>query len=502
MARCLCVWLPNWAIDNWRRRSAGSGEVLALATIEAGVRRLTAVDEGAARLGLYVGQKAADASALVPTLQLADSEPEADRCALTVLADWCVRFSPAVAMDPPDGLFLDITGVAHLWGGEAAMRADLLNRLIAQGFAAQAAVAGSAAAAWALARFAPAVVASGAEAEHLAPLPVAALNLEPETTVQLARLGLKRIDQLAALPRRQVAQRFGEAVWRRLDQALGAAGEALIYRRPPTPWLVRVAFAEPISAPDDLARVCNDLSEQLCARLEAAGQGGRAFELTFHRLDGRFEATSISLALAGRDWRAVARLLRPRLETIDPGFGIEAASLTAAGVETVSAEQCDLERVRGRQPEALAPFIDRLVNRLGATAVWRNEAFPSHAPERAARRRPPLAALVKTEGWGCDRPRPLRLFRRPEPIEAVAPVPDDPPLMFRWRGRVHRVWRAEGPERLAEEWWRRPFDDADRLKTRDYYQVEDEAGARFWLFRAGLYDGVDRPKWWLHGLFG
>jgi protein ImuB len=145
--------------------------------------------------------------------------------------------------------------------------------------------------------------------------------------------------------------------------------------------------------------------------------------------------------------------------------------------------------------------VDRLTNRLGEGAVWRAEAFPSHAPERAVRRRPPLSPPGGPD-WRSGLPRPVRLFARPEPIEVIAPVPDDPPVQFHWRGQRHRVRRAEGPERLAQEWWRRPFETADPSRTRDYYQVEDEAGARFWLFRAGLYDPENPPRWWLHGLFG
>jgi protein ImuB len=305
------------------------------------VRRLYAIDEAAAAQGLYIGQKATDAIALVPELVTAESDPEGDLAALGALVHWCVRYSPAVAADAPDGLFLDITGVAHLWGGEAAMLDDLLLRLGRQGIPARAAVAGSAGAAWALARFGDdrTIVPTGAELECVGALPVTALRLESKTAAQLARLGLARIGQVASLPRPELARRFGSVTLTRLDQALARAEEALAFSRPPTPWFARLAFAEPISAPEDLARTCRDIAERLCARLLAEGQGASRFELAYHRLDGRAERLSIGLALPGRSPAAIARLFAPMLETVDPGFGIEVVTLTAARVEPLHERQ-------------------------------------------------------------------------------------------------------------------------------------------------------------------
>ena len=469
------------------------------------MRRLAALDQAAVSLGLFVGQKAADASALAQGLVIADAEPEADHVALIALADWCCRFSPAVAIDAPDGLVLDITGVAHLWGDEAAMVDDLVQRLGRHGLTARAAVAGNPGAAWALARFADGttIVPEGGEAEVLAVLPVTALRLDTTVATQIVRLGLTTIGRLAALPRDALNRRFGSELVTRLDQTLGRAREALRYRRPPTPWLARLAFAEPISAPEDMARVTADIAALLCARLEAEGRGARRFELSFHRLDGRAMPLAIGLAMPSRDVRAIARLFAPMLETIDPGFGIEVVTLTADEVEALRPSQRRLDQGGDIPPEdGVAPLVDRLVNRLGDEAVWRAEPHASHAPERAVARRPALAPSHAESGWSADRPRPLRLFRRPEPIEAIAEIPDDPPVSFRWRGVRHRVRLAEGPERLAEEWWRRPFEDDRPSRIRDYYRVEDDSGARFWLFRDGLYGGEDPPKWWVHGLFG
>jgi protein ImuB len=380
---------------------------------------------------------------------------------------------------------------------------DLLDRLARHGIPARGAVAGSAGAAWALARCGDDRTAAppGAEAELLAPLPVTGLRLETETTAQLIRLGLVRIGQLEALPRDQLARRFGPQTLTRLDQALARAEEALVFRRPATPWFARLAFAEPISAPDDLARANRDIADKLCARLVAEGQGAGRFELAYHRLDGHAERLAIGLSLPGRSPDAVARLFAPMLERVDPGFGIEVVTLAASCVEPLAERQIGLDSLGEiAREDGVAPLIDRLANRLGEGRVWRAEAYPSHIPERAVVRRPPLSA-AEGGSWAKDRPRPVRLFARPEPIEAVvALIPDDPPLHFRWRGQLRRVRRAEGPERLAEEWWRRPPGETGPADVRDYYRVEDDTGARYWLFRAGLYGAARPPKWWLHGL--
>jgi protein ImuB len=507
MGRILCAWSPSWAIASWRRRrsepSDSAAAPFALVETVRGVRRLAAVDEAAARLGLFAGQKAADALALAPELDLADAEPDQDARALEALVEWCVRFSPAVAVEPPDGLFLDIEGLAHLWGGEGELMADFRRRLAGAGIAARLAVADTPGAAWAIAHFGPdgTLAAPGDQARHLEPLPPAALRLEPEVAAQIERLGLRRLAQLFPMPRAPFARRFGAAALSRLDQALGRVPEALTFRRPPTPWLARLTFAEPISQPEDLARVAADIAAVLCARLQAAGRGARRFELAFHRLDGRAEARTVGLSRAACDAARLARLFTPKLETVDPGFGIEAATLAAREVEPLTAHQARLDAEVEGDAADLAPLIDRLSNRLGEARVWTAAPVESHVPELAVARRPPFSP-APAAGWDPEAPRPVRLFRRPQPIEAMAPVPDDPPVQFRWRGQLHRIRRAEGPERVAEEWWKRPIEDADPARVRDYYRLEDQEGRRFWVFRAGLYEPGPPAKWWLHGVFG
>ncbi|MDP2258782.1 MAG: DNA polymerase Y family protein [Caulobacter sp.] len=523
------------------------------------MRRLYALNDAARAPGLFAGQKATDAAALVPELVTHEADPDADAAALEALCDWCVRFSPAVAVDGRDGLFLDISGVSHLWAGEQAMADDLLARLCANGIPARIAVADTAGAAWACARHLPSssmeegpgmvvrplrrrvsaigvrampssspghgdhtttqpssieeegfpyptlrafICPPGAQAGPLATLPVAALRLDEAAAAQLARLGLTRIERLIGLPRAQLTRRFGPQVVLRLDQALGQAREALVFRRPPSPWIDRLAFAEPLSQLDDLVRVAGDLAERLCERLRTEGRGARRFELICCRADGKAFPVQVGLSVAGRDARVLTRLFAPKLETVDPGFGIEVVTLSAEGVEVLSAAQGRLDNSRAAMAEeGVAALVDRLTNRLGEGAVWRAEVVESHVPERASRPAPAISASV-TAGWDPDRPRPIRLLAHPEAIAVMAKLPDDPPLLFTWRGQRRRVRLAEGPERIAEEWWRKPVGDIGPGFVRDYYRVEDEAGGRFWIFRAGLYDDADNPpRWWLHGVF-
>jgi protein ImuB len=264
-------------------------------------------------------------------------------------------------------------------------------------------------------------------------------------------------------------------------------------------------FAEPISTSEDMARSVADLAQKLCTRLGDHGLGARRFEAVFHRVDGATARREVAAALPARDPKRLAALFAPKIETLDPGFGVEVVMLFANAVEPLRVAQTDLvDAATDARDADLAPLIDRLRNTLGENRVWRAVPKQSHVPERAVGKAEPLAPATGV-GWDPDKPRPIRLFARPEPIEAIAPVPDDPPALIRWRGRLHRIRRAEGPERIAAEWWRSPWEEmrgaAGVERVRDYYRVEDETGVRFWVFRTGLYDGERPTRWWLHGVF-
>ena len=535
MRRVMYLYLPNWPIDRLRRSgglpslAAAPADAPPFATVvETGGRRLlAAVNVAAAAAGLAAGLPLADALSFLPGLLTAAATPEADAAALGRLAEWCRRYSPWTAPDGADGVKIEITGCAHLWRGEAELAADLARRLDRQTIDHRIAVAGTLGAAWALARFAadrgrPALAAPGGERAMLAPLPVDALRFDPATAAGLRRVGLRHIGELYAMPRDALARRFGDAVEQRLDQALGDLPEPLSPLGEAPARRVRLSFAEPIVDPADLVRAIERLVQDLAARLAREGIGARRLDLAFHRVDGRVEHIRLGTARPSRDPKHLAGLLAAKLEAIDPGLGVEdmilalyaadrlpptqAASLLPKPPPHAGEGRVAVMRGSDRAPAAaidwhgIAPLLDRLGARLGLDAVGHLAAHPSHIPERASVRVPVGEKSGKTGTGMAGKPqRPVRLFAPPEPIEAAWLLPDDPPFHFTWRRRVYRVWRADGPERIAAEWW--TGDSPITVDAiRDYYRVEDAAGRRFWLFRAGL-PGEPPPRWFLHGVF-
>jgi len=461
-----------------------------------------AVNTAGRRAGITVGMSVADALAVAPGVVLAPADPAADRALLDRLAEWCSHYTPWAATDvwtetvAGGGLWLEITGCAHLFGGEESLLAHLSGRLRRLGFSARAAVADTPGAAWAWARFGGrerCLPASG-QREALAALPVAALRLLPATAATLSGLGLRRIGALYPLPRAGLAARFGREVAQRLDQALGHAPEPISPRRPPVLHDVHAAFVEPLGRPDDVAEAVRRLLLPLCAQLEGDGLGLRRLEVTAFLVDATTRRIAIGTSLPSRDPRHLFRLLGEDLSKLDPGFGMEMLRLSALEVAPQAAAQTTLTAhgAEGRADD-FARLLDSLGNRLGFDRVARFVPQASHIPERAVQRLPPATAWPLA-AWP-ERRRPLRLLSHPQPIEVVAPIPDAPPLLFRWRGQAHRVARADSAERIADEWWRHSAPE------RDYYLIEDDQGRRFWLFREGLYGGAVPPRWFLHGVF-
>jgi protein ImuB len=508
MRRILSVWLPHWPITRLSRSVSVSPD-RPLVTIEAirGVRLLVAMGVHGEAQGLRPGQTLTDARAVCPTLVPVDADPVADEAALGRLAVWCERYTPMVAPDPPEGLWLDITGCTAMFANEAELVRDLAVRLERNGIPCRTGVAGTTGAAWALAHAGEGqtLLPPGEEQVALADLPITSLRLDAATVLGLRRLGLRTIQQLLRIPRAQITARFGAMPVLRLDQALGTMEEAIDWPRPPTEWHERLAFVEPIGTVEDLSRALSRLAERLCRRLAEQDKGGQRFVARFFRVDDVVPQIAAGTALPVRDAAYLAKLLCEKLNTVDPGFGIEVIALEAEIVAPLSAPQGQLGDVAARDAaDRLTAVVDTLSNRLGSDRVFRAAPYASHVPERAVKRVRPLP--VSRPSWVDDpaAPRPIRLLRRPEEIEVIAPVPDDPPIRFRWRGASHRVRAAAGPERIAAEWWlgrqsgKRPETDL----IRDYYRVEDSDGARFWIFRAGLHAPDRMPRWYLHGLFG
>lgn len=502
------MWLPSWPTQRLRRTGTVSPD-RPLATVETvrGLRRLAAICPLAAARGLWPEQALAEARAICPDLVAMDADPAVDRLSLAKLAAWCERYTPLAAVDPPDGLWLDITGCAHLFGNENSLANDLTARLARSGLTCRVAVASTAGTAWALGRAATmrttcTFLPHGQERRALSALPVALLRLDPHTVAGLRRVGLKSIGELGRLPRTELTSHFGQMPGLRLDQALGFAAESISWPRPLVSWREHLAFAEVIGTPEDLARAIAVLTDRLCALLLAQNLGGLRFTTTFFRADGECERIDIATALPTRDAAYITKLLAAKLETVDPGFGIDLIRMDVEETEALNAHQTTFGAPADPGKSKLAVTVDQLTNRLGEKHVWRAAPRESHLPERAVQHVPPLSARrISTIDPSAE--RPVRLFRRPEPIEVTALVPDAPPLQFRWRGALHRVRAASGPERIGAEWWRRgPQPHNETEHVRDYYRVEDSDGSRFWIFRAGLHDGGTVPHWFLHGLFG
>jgi len=502
----LAIVLPRLAADRLIRSGcAPEGRPLAVYAKEAGAFLLTGVDARASALGLKLAMSLADARAMQPNLAAVEAAPEEDARTLDHIAAWCERFTPVVVVDAPDGLFLDITGCAHLFGGETTLRDQIVRRLEAQGFSSRAALAPTPGAAWALARYGSASLETSGLLEMLAPLPVEALRLEHGAALLLRRLGLKTIGQIAAAPRSSFTARAGTEAMLRLDQALGRAAEALTPRRPPPPVFALRRFLEPLFSVETLLIAAEALCEDVVEQLDLRGAGARRCGLHLFGVDGHDRMIEFGLSRPEREVKALMRLLREKLahaaENLNAEFGIEAARLDILQLERIDSAARGLVVGEDTQasPEAIGALIDLLSAKLGARQVMRAKFSDVHAPEKAGSWKVALAVSDgrafggKPERDGVMR-RPLTVFARPQAIDAIATVPDGPPIRFRWRRVLREVARAEGPERIGGDW-------LGGAPTRDYYRVEDKEGRRYWLYREGFYGEDDAPRWFVHGLF-
>ncbi len=578
MRRIVSIWLAAWPIERLIRATpAGASRdllreaPLALVMPAAGGIRISALNACALAEGVRVGTALADARAALPSLAARPAEPARDRAALVALARWAGRYGPLRHTDGDDGVWIDTTGVAHLYGGEQRLAGDIYRQLARLGISARIALAETLGSAHALARFAttpaqPLVcVPEGQIAQALAPLPLAALRVEPETVLAAYRLGLKRIGQLFDLPRTSLARRFrsqkrAAALLERLDAALGREGEPRAGLAEPPCLAVSKSFAEPLISASGLTEAVAELTHELACHLDAQGLGLRRGRLMLQRADASSAEIRIGTAAAVREEDHLLALLAHQLESIDAGFGIDALHLEAVAVEPLAARQAALTAA-GRnagvagvtaspaeQRTAIVRLADRLANRLGADCVTAMACTPEHLPERAHMRWPLLRERQRPRPHGAPATnriaaaavpnqapqashllasRPPLLLQAAEPIEVLAEVPDGPPLRFTWRRLEHRVIAAEGPERIEAAWWRAlgersrrkgsppqesPCDRAlgvlqkplSRHRPRDYYRVEDAAGGRYWVYREGLYGRVEEegpPCWFLHGVF-
>jgi protein ImuB len=495
--RFLALWFPYLSCERLRRGSdLAPGAALALVERTGNALRLAAVDAQAWALGLSPGLPLADARARCPALATLPADAQGDAREIERLARALQRFTPTVTLDPPDGLVLDISGCAHLSGSEDELARQAME---AAGYTARHALADNPVAARALARH------GGGE---VAALPLAALDLDDEALAALRRAGLNRIGDLAARPLSALAARFGEATVRQLRQLLGETSSPLVPQGHTAPIRFTARFAEPLVRTEYALEAIASLLGEAARTLVARGLGGRRFIVVLHRSDNARRRLTVETSQPTRDPAIVLRLLDERIEALadplDPGFGFDAIELRVARTEPLAARQIVLGDETARENDSLDALLDRLGVRLGPDRVRRLFPRDRHLPERAQTLAPALHSPASPWPAASDQPpRPLLLLDPPQGVEVIAGVPDGPPQRFRWRGRLHRVMLAEGPERIGAEWWRRREGHLPGKAglTRDYYRIEDDAGRRFWIFRHGLFGEQPDPRWYLHGLF-
>ncbi|MGZ5834582.1 MAG: DUF6504 family protein [Xanthobacteraceae bacterium] len=524
MSRIVSVWLPRWPIlrmlaHQTRKRSGEPVDPNApfvLAVEASGGPRVVALNAIADKDGIVVGDLLADARAKTYGLQVRPVDPTADDAALRRLALWATRYTPAVssweAESGADGFFLDITGAAHLFGGEQKLLADLAQRLSNFGLSPRLAVADTPGAAWALSHYGAktfTILPPGQEIEALSPLPIEALRLSHDTRTLLRRLGFKRVGMLIDKPRAPFAARFEAELLKQLDRALGRAAEpfALIVE-PPVYHSLRYLM-EPIASQEAIVTVVRRLMQDLVHALVRDDVGARILRLTLYNVDGDVTTLDVGLAMPTQDVAHVTHLIDLKLERLAgtaeggmnfEGFGYEALGLAVTAVERIDRKQMEMDSfASAHDAERCAALIDSLKQRLGPKSVQQLKPFKSHIPERAEIL---SAASIEPVTWPASsevQPRPLFLLSQAEPADdVIALVPEGPPQRFRWRGTLYDIARAQGPERIASEWWR----SRTHRPTRDYYLVEDAGGHRFWLYREGLYAReTTAPRWFVHGMF-
>jgi protein ImuB len=503
----VCVFFPALTMERWRRvistyRTAPD-EALPVVLSQSGTHGpvISALNQTARDRGISAGDRVVDAQAIHPDLHVEPADLRGDELLMERLVHWSRRWCPWTAQDGAAGLVLDVTGSVHLFGGEAALLRDICQRFAMQGLSARVAMTPTRGAGRALSRFGPAVSQCGPEdvSAALAPLPVAALGLSPDTARLLHRLGLKTIGDLAQVPRVSMMRRFANLAAADnplilLDQALGHAAEPLNAPPDPQHFMARARLAEPVMDPTPYMAA---LSEDLCRALAQAEQGARQLRLTIYRIDGESLSVSRATARASRDPAHLIRLFDDQLSGMDPGFGFDLITLEALRAEPLARVQSELDGKRNADAD-LAGLLDRLTARLGKERVSWPVSEQTHKPERVAGR---VAALEHPPGevLSLPRERPVRLLHPPEEVQVIYAVPEGPPSQFRWRRVLYKTARFAGPERIAPEWWR----DRPGTRLRDYYKVEVAHGGRFWLYREGLPDDQrgGTPRWFLHGLF-
>lgn len=495
--RFVSIWFRHLLTD-WhvRRQPALQNMPFVLAAPVHGKMMITSASPAAEAQGIRAAMPLADAKAIVASLQVFDDQPERGPQLLNALGEWCIRYTPVVGIHLPDGLILDVSGCTHLWGGERPYLKEIITKLRAIGYDVRGAMADTIGTAWAVARYGQItpIIDGGEQTAALMPLPPAALRLEEDVLARLQKLGLYQIGSFINMPRSVLRRRFGQALLSRLAQALGQETEAIEPLCPVPPYEERLPCLEPIRTAKGIEIAINVLLEQLCLRLEKEGKGLRTAILKGYRVDNRMIQTEIGTSRASHNVQHLFRLFELKIPTLEPALGIELFTLEASKVEDVSPMQEVLWIGNpGLKAPAVAELLDRLAGKIGEASIRRYLPAEHYWPERSIQQATSLEEKPTT-AWRTDRPRPILLLSKPEPIEVTAPIPDYPPMLFHYKGKLHQIRKADGPERIEREWW------LDGGEHRDYYNVEDAEGQRYWLFRSGHYSG-NQSQWFIHGFF-
>ncbi|SFW87358.1 Y-family DNA polymerase [Chitinophaga sancti] len=495
--RYVSIWFPFLLTDWYERKQPASKRMpLVFVISDHGRLMVSAANEAARKAGVDMGMAATDAKALVPGLLVVDEPAGQNEKLLRGIGEWCIRFSPVVAIDLPDGLLIDASGCAHLWAGEDKYLSEITYKLNAFGYTNRVAIADTAGCAWAIARFSEGqrIVVPGEQLKALLPLPPASLRPEKAVAEKFYKLGFYHISSFIHFPRPMLRRRFGEHLLLRIAQALGQAEEYLLPLKLQKAWEERLPCLEPISTRVGIEIAASTLLEKLCSRLAAQGLGIRQAVLRCYRVDGEQQQVEVGTGLPSDQPGHLFKLLELKIGQIAPGLGIELFLLEARKVEKIKPGQHAFWSDSGLNTSAISELLDRLAGKFGADHIHRFLPQEHYWPERSFERVDDLRAQP-TSGWREDITRPVWLLGRPEPIEVMAPIPDYPPILFIYKGRRHQVKKADGPERIEREWW------MDEGEHRDYFVVEDEDGKRYWLFRSGYYDGNKKNQWFIHGFF-
>lgn len=499
--RFVALWF-RYLITDWhqRRQSQLNGVPFVTAAPERGRAVVKAASPAAEKSGIAVGSVVADGRAVLPGLLVMDDDPRLAQKTLTALAEWMLRYTPIAAVDAPAGLLLDASGCAHLWGGERVYGADMLAKMKGFGYDVRLGMADTIGAAWAVSRYGKggAIVAPGRHVEALKPLPAAALRLEADVLELLNKLGLYQVGNFIDMPRSALRRRFGEGLLRRIDQALGREEEELVPVKPPPPFVERLPCPEPIRTATGIEIGLMQMLQALCERLSKECKGLRKAVLRCFRIDGTTQQISIGTVRPSRNVAHLFKLFELKISALEPDLGFELFLLEAPVVEAVSPEQETLWEISDSADNLrITELLDRIAGRMGERCIHRYLPAEHYWPERSYRLASSPAEKPMTM-WRTDRPRPVHLLPKPEPVKVMVPLPDYPPVHFVYGGKLHRVCKADGPERIEGEWW------LDGSEARDYYCVEDEEGARYWIFREGRYDDETttcEPQWYVHGFF-